>query len=286
MPTNCFHCKYYLAFTKDEARQANDMLARKGLFGSYWGACTFHSIHDSQFLVRLYLQRPIDECICREEGYFADPLNIVCPVCKDGFLVIRRPRMHIQTERIINCSRYPDCQFKSYHMRTNFLCTYCQIPVVLHVKDRFSIDCPRCKREVPFVFSVSSWPQIFYNAAYCPHGTNRELCSHCQSAQDTKKNLIFLELDEVVQGHQQRLEEMTHYPQEIDERQDNESYDYAYQDDNVEDEDLFEYESESYDDSEWREEMIQEYDSYNRSMARSHNSGWFYDDYEDGGYLS
>lgn len=197
-----------------EADSFRAKLASLGLQGDFFGACTYGWL-PKQFVIRRYLDYPINGCIYREQGYFQDPLGIFCPQCKEGQVVIVRPARNKQTYTLIGCSCYPDCSFKTKYLPLKIPCRFCGVPLILSAGEQLTCYCPQCKRRALVPLTVASWPHLFEVGDTCPHGHPGGKCEVCNLSRAEKRNVIDLELPGVAHSWLQRRLERERTQEEV-----------------------------------------------------------------------
>lgn len=275
----CFNCKFFVSLSEAEKQLYKQKLANHGLHGNFFGACTYGN-RTTNFIINRYINYPVKHCPYYQQGFYAERIGMACPQCKVGDIVIRRPGKNGKTIIIIGCSRYPTCTYTASSLRLCKPCRYCHVPLVLTAGEQLICHCPRCKRRGTIPLTLESRPHIFTVNGNCLHGSVEEDCSICQRSNNELRNLVDIELAQVVVRTQRLMKDEAEYTDSRSERTyvRNSSYDSFDEDNDIifippEEGDL---QDEDY--SEERELLYQELSEYSEDWSRSNEEGWFYDE--------
>ena len=129
--------------TKDFERQPDGKIVAKEKVVEYRGECP--ECHRPMVIKngrngRFLACSGYPECKHTE----AIPLNVKCPKCKEGTIVIKHAKKG--TKIFYGCNRYPECDFSTWNEPTNEMCPNCNqscLEIVRRGKAE-SLLCPNC----------------------------------------------------------------------------------------------------------------------------------------------
>ena len=267
--SNCVGCKYHVPLSQAEQAWLKPRLEAAGAPGQVSGCCMFRG-DGTKELVRGYLNKPVEGCPYRSQGYYSEAIARLCPTCRKGTLRVVRLAREGAVRIFIGCSNYPECRFTASRYSLNQVCRYCNHQLAIRTDGMLSIECPTCGRGASAPVLAAGWPSAGVVRGLCSHVPNSHACPICARSAKERQSVIEIELPAAVE-HWRRIQASVRIVsrQEIDDH-----IAIANAADG--------YASDAYDG--WLEALEEmeainsENFSFASSMARSDDEGWFYAD--------
>lgn len=192
----CRECSFFYQLSNKEKRIIGGVLGSGGVkFQLCEGVC-IGSKGNPQFLVQKIIMGEVVDCSSFAAGPYKDSLGIVCPLCKNGYLIINRQINIYSSAAIVffNCSNFPECQYVAHEVELKTSCRFCGHNLILTGGDILHVKCPYCKKP-PVLLPITPriYPAVIFPAGECSHTQKMPSCFTCETSRSTRKNLLELE---------------------------------------------------------------------------------------------
>lgn len=193
---SCKDCSNFYRITSEEKTEISKLLRKhREKFKSCLGVCLCKE-YKSNSLIKIILFKEDISCIFFKPGYPIENLEIQCPKCKIGNLVVSRNNSWNNSCPIsFACNRTQHCSYSTNQAELNLKCRFCGSKLFITSGRIITLSCPKCGKPVKLPITPRIYPRIAYPRGGCSHKQTMIYCQTCDESRRFRKSLLELEID-------------------------------------------------------------------------------------------
>ena len=195
---SCKDCSNFYRLTSEEKTEISKLLKeRREKFKSCLGVCLSKE-YKSNSLIKVIIFKDVDSCKFFNPGYPIDNLEIQCPRCKIGnIVVVRNNSWNNPSPITFACNRSPHCSYSTNQVELNSTCRFCGANLIMTSGRIITLSCPQCGKSVKMPITPRIYPKIVYPRGGCSHKQTMIACQTCEESRKFRKSLLELEIDDL-----------------------------------------------------------------------------------------